>query len=254
VILTFVRVTGSKEVRGLGRLVCDGDTECWSFKDGAWFPEILWSGEVLATEFVVVSDKEAVAWLKEVKAADVDIPNLSSTEKDSQSNEEIRKRGEAKADKIQAAQFKAIDAAIARDEAFDKKHGVKSKEIYDLVQEISKKPEPEKSKEKVTMPFKILVYENWNYMNEEYYTGGEYESYEIAVGVCKRIVDVCLKEKYKEGMSADDLYQHYVDDGEDPAIFPRPKENAFSGWDYAKECCSEICKENAGGKSNERSR
>ena len=52
--------------------------------------------------------------------------------KDSQSSAEIRRRGEAIAKKIQASQMRGIDEAIERDEAFDKKHGLKLNKLYDL--------------------------------------------------------------------------------------------------------------------------
>ena len=36
------------------------------------------------------------------------------------------------AKKMQVSQMKGIDEAIARDEAFDKKHGLKLNKLYDL--------------------------------------------------------------------------------------------------------------------------
>ena len=60
----------------------------------------------------------------------VTLPEKST--KDSPSSAEIRRRGEVLAKKMQVSQMKGIDEAIARDEAFDKKHGLKLNKLYDL--------------------------------------------------------------------------------------------------------------------------
>ena len=94
------------------------------------------------------------------------------------------------------------------------------------------------------MSFKVFVDDNFHFMDEsERYERGEYESYESAEAACKAIVNEYLTHTYKDGMSADDLYDSYVSFGEDPFIVPAPEESKFSAWVYAKQRCPEICNE-----------
>ena len=101
------------------------------------------------------------------------------------------------------------------------------------------------------MNFEIFVDDNYHHMEESArYKYGNYESYELAVITCKNIVDSWLTEKYKCGMKADELYEHYIAFGEDPFILPKGNGEKFSAWTYAKIKCSEICriKKNKAGK------
>ena len=50
------------------------------------------------------------------------------------------------------------------------------------------------------------------------YTHGQYDSAEAAVAAAKAIVDRSLLFIYRPGMTADELYDHYTDFGDDPFI------------------------------------
>ena len=74
---------------------------------------------------------------------------------------------------------------------------------------------------------------------------GRFATYAEAEAHCKRIVDGCLDDCYKPGMTADELYSSYTMFGEDPFIQWNSKEvdkveGRFSAWEYAKARCSEI--------------
>ena len=93
------------------------------------------------------------------------------------------------------------------------------------------------------MSFKVFVDDNFHYQDSsERYEQGEYDTFEEAVVVCKSIVDKYLADTFKDGMSADELYKHYVAFGDDPFVVPVPNDKTFfSAWDYAKERCSKMC-------------
>jgi len=57
----------------------------------------------------------------------------------------------------------------------------------------------------------------------------------------RELVDRNLKEDFRPGMCADDLYGGYVAFGDDPYIVPTPAGQRFSAWDYAKVRCQELC-------------
>lgn len=90
--------------------------------------------------------------------------------------------------------------------------------------------------------FEVHVADNFHYMDEnEVYTHGDFESWADAVAAARKIVDRCLAEYMKPGITADKLYQYYVAFGDDPFITPVPEGEKFSAWDYAKERCRKLC-------------
>jgi hypothetical protein len=92
------------------------------------------------------------------------------------------------------------------------------------------------------MTFTVFVDDNYHYMDEsERYKKGEYESYEAALSVCKKIVDEYLASAFEEGMDVADLIKIYVLFGDDPFIVPSPEGERFSARDYARERCAEMC-------------
>ena len=96
------------------------------------------------------------------------------------------------------------------------------------------------------MSFRVLVDDKFHYMDEtQRYTKGEYVTYAEALAVCKRIVEECLKERYKPGITAEVLYRYHTMFGDDPFIVEdsdSPKAPAgFSAWDYAKARCEVLC-------------
>jgi hypothetical protein len=105
------------------------------------------------------------------------------------------------------------------------------------------------------MPFKVIVADNFHYMDEsENYELGTFASLELAIEAAKRIVDDYLVSAYTTGMSAAELYDSYVNFGEDPYIFAERSCGVFSAWDYARERCEIMCppdKEAAGHESSD---
>ncbi len=90
--------------------------------------------------------------------------------------------------------------------------------------------------------FVVFVDDNYHYMDEsERYQKGEYATFDEARSVCEKIVDDFLTEAWKLnlGVSAADLYNHFVQYGEDPFIVGG--EQVFSAWDYAKLRCNQLC-------------
>jgi hypothetical protein len=90
-----------------------------------------------------------------------------------------------------------------------------------------------------TARYKVLVDDNFHYMAEnERCEHGVFSTAEEAVASCKRIVDDDLENQFKQGMTADELYEAYVMFGEDPfvvALNPADERIDFSAWQYAKE-------------------
>ena len=73
--------------------------------------------------------------------------------------------------------------------------------------------------EHVKAKFEVFVDDNFNFMQEdERYSTGTFDTYEEAVAGAKSIVDRCLESYYKEGMTAEALYNGYKGYGEDPFI------------------------------------
>lgn len=94
-----------------------------------------------------------------------------------------------------------------------------------------------------SMTFKVFIDDKFHSMDEsERILHGEYDSYETAVSVCKEIVDECLEQNFKPGVTSEGLYAWYKGMGDDPFILPGRSSGAFSAWDYAKEKCSELCR------------
>jgi hypothetical protein len=93
------------------------------------------------------------------------------------------------------------------------------------------------------MKYKVLVDDNFHYMDEdERYALGEFDTAEGAIAACKKIVDNCLGRSHKPGITSRELFEDYVGFGEDPFIVPQTEPH-FSAWDYARERCMEICRE-----------
>jgi hypothetical protein len=87
-------------------------------------------------------------------------------------------------------------------------------------------------------PYKIMVDDNFHYGEESERTEyGTVSTVEEALAVCRRIVDESLLAEYREGASAERLYDRYTSFGDDPfvvALDGAPKVE-FSAWTYARE-------------------
>jgi hypothetical protein len=93
------------------------------------------------------------------------------------------------------------------------------------------------------MKYTVSCDDNFHFMDEsERYTHGQYDSAEAAIAAAKAIVDRFLLSAYRPGMTADDLYKHYMDFGDDPFIRSEDPACVFSAWTYAGERCPEICR------------
>ncbi|WP_455756456.1 hypothetical protein [Sulfurimonas sp.] len=93
------------------------------------------------------------------------------------------------------------------------------------------------------MSFKVFIDDNFHHWNEaERYEQGEYDTYELAESICKTIVNEFHISAYKDGMSANELYEQYTRYEEDPYIISEQMQVNFSAWDYAKIRSFEICK------------
>jgi hypothetical protein len=89
--------------------------------------------------------------------------------------------------------------------------------------------------------YRVVTADNFQYMEEdEHAASGEFDSYDAAVAACQAIVDRSLAWHHKPGMTADALYDTYVDFGDDPFI-QALDDARFSAWIYAKERCLVIC-------------
>jgi hypothetical protein len=87
-------------------------------------------------------------------------------------------------------------------------------------------------------PYQVLVDDNYHYMDEdERWELGTFQNAEAAVGACRQMIDRWLLASYKEGVTAERLYEHYVAFGEDPFIVAVGDAPAvqFSAWHYASE-------------------
>ncbi|ABU56442.1 hypothetical protein [Roseiflexus castenholzii] len=103
------------------------------------------------------------------------------------------------------------------------------------------------------MPFRVIVADNVRFMDErENYEYGTFDGLEAAIAAAKQIVDECLESAYTPAMSAADLYQHYVNFGEEPYIIAEGFSGVlFSAWDYARERCAFMCSPDREGSGNE---
>ena len=106
----------------------------------------------------------------------------------------------------------------------------------------------------VEKSFKVLVDDNFDYMDEDARsTLGTFPTLEAARAACKKVVDDFLRNHHKSGMTAEELYDGYTSFGDDPWISTDDGVRHFSGWEYAKHRCDEICGNegrDAGGPGN----
>lgn len=91
--------------------------------------------------------------------------------------------------------------------------------------------------------FTVVVADNFHYMDQsEHYVHGKFETLEEAIEASKRIVDSFLLHALKPGVTAEKLYDQYVNFGDDPFILGRPGTDVpFSAWQYAKARCAALC-------------
>jgi hypothetical protein len=95
------------------------------------------------------------------------------------------------------------------------------------------------------LKFHVFTDDNFHYMDEsERRRSGGFDTYEAALEKAKYLVEICLEEAIKPGISAGELMEQYVMFGDDPWIMPTPEGvERFSARAYARQRCAEICGE-----------
>ena len=82
------------------------------------------------------------------------------------------------------------------------------------------------------MSYQVYCDDNFHFTDEdERGYIGEFATAEEAIAKCKEIVQESVEHCRKPGMTAEEIYEAYVDFGDDPFI----KGVKFSAWDYAKQ-------------------
>jgi len=89
--------------------------------------------------------------------------------------------------------------------------------------------------------YRVLVDDNFDYTDESRrWERGQYDTLEEAIAACREMVDACLRDSYKPGMTAEELEQAYRMFGDDPFI-PGVDRETFSAWTYASQRVREMC-------------
>ncbi|MGP0058372.1 MAG: hypothetical protein ACLPID_03680 [Beijerinckiaceae bacterium] len=92
--------------------------------------------------------------------------------------------------------------------------------------------------------YRVMVDDNFGYMDEDKrWELGSFATAEKALTACRGLVEKNLADYFKSGMAAAELYEIYVQFGDDPFIVGTPGEPkvTFSAWNYAKRRAEEIC-------------
>ena len=94
------------------------------------------------------------------------------------------------------------------------------------------------------MPYKVLVDDNYHYMDESArYELGDFPTLDAAVEASRKIVDEYLLSAASSTGTADALMASYVQFGEDPYIIALGEKESgvlFSARDYARRRCAEL--------------
>jgi hypothetical protein len=92
-------------------------------------------------------------------------------------------------------------------------------------------------------PYKVMVDDNFHYMEGDGSPAdGTFATAEDALDACRGVVDESLVWEYRDGATADELYERYIDFGDDPfvvAVGGAP-DVKFSAWTYAKQRAAEL--------------
>jgi len=98
--------------------------------------------------------------------------------------------------------------------------------------------------EQATMcPYKLMIDDNFHYMDgDERSDHGTFSTAEEVLDACRRLVDESLLTEYKDGETAEELYERYTSFGDDPSVVAlggAPKVE-FSAWNYARQRAREL--------------
>lgn len=94
--------------------------------------------------------------------------------------------------------------------------------------------------------YTVRVADNFHYRDEsETTTLGEFATFAEAEAAARAVVDRFLADQHAPGMTADALYRHYQAFGDEPYIVASPGVSPprFSGWEYARMRCGQLCGE-----------
>ena len=103
------------------------------------------------------------------------------------------------------------------------------------------------------MKYTVYIDDNFHYMDEEERSsGGVFRSADEAKARAAEIVDRSIRWERLQAKNPDDpdeLYDRYTDFGDDPFVVSDDPDFHFSAWDYAKQRCQEIVKEDLNDKN-----
>lgn len=93
----------------------------------------------------------------------------------------------------------------------------------------------------------LQAYEVW--AHDAFHLDGDAERYRVggfadcasAQETCRNVVADFLQSRYRDGMSADELYALYQGEGTDPFIESDDPDCIFAAADYARRLAAEIC-------------
>ena len=92
-------------------------------------------------------------------------------------------------------------------------------------------------------PYKIMVDDNFHYgEKDERAEHGIFATAEGAVAACRQMVDASLMAEYRDGETAERLFERYTSFGDDPSVVAldgAPKVE-FSAWNYARDRASKL--------------
>lgn len=104
-------------------------------------------------------------------------------------------------------------------------------------------------------PYKVIVADNFHYADEdEHFELGTFATADQALDACRRLVDEALLAEYKDGATAEELFERYTSFGDDPfivAVAGAPKVE-FSAWTYARQRAQELATPGPAGAERRR--
>jgi hypothetical protein len=91
------------------------------------------------------------------------------------------------------------------------------------------------------MPYVVIVADNFHVQEDDSYECGAFDDAATAIHRCRRIVDRCLADLYRPGMTGAALWEAYAAFGDSAFLSSRGVPVVeFSGWEYARERCAEL--------------
>ncbi len=90
------------------------------------------------------------------------------------------------------------------------------------------------------MTYTVFVDDNFHFLDEdERWCAGEFATAEEALAKCRKIVEESVDHCAEPGMTAEEIYESYVDFGDDPLIMGVK----FSAWGYAEQLAKHFAEE-----------